>query len=122
MTYEDYINDIIVDGKQYIKEFLEYDKNADLDEIIDAMFVSNVTGNDNGSYYCNSYKAKQAVKDVIFEDWFKDMCDEFGVFERKDVIDFLYDPESLDVSVRCYLLGSSEVIEAFENYYSELTF
>ena len=49
------------------------------------------------------------------------MCDEFGVFERKDVIDFLYDPESLDVSVRCYLLGSSEVIEAFENYYSELT-
>ena len=122
MTYEDYINDIIVDGKQYIEEFLEYNKNADLDEIIDSMFVSSVTGNDNGSYYCNSYKAKQAVKDVIFEDWFKDMCDEFGVFERKDVIDFLYDPESLDVSVRCYLLGSSEVIEAFENYYSELTF
>jgi len=121
MTYEDYINDIIVDGKQYIEEFLEYNKNADLDEIIDSMFVSSVTGNDNGSYYCNSYKAKQAVKDVIFEDWFKDMCDEFGVFERKDVIDFLYDPESLDVSVRCYLLGSSEVIEAFENYYSELT-
>lgn len=122
MTYEDYINDIIVDGKQYIEEFLEYNKNADLDEIIDSMFVSSVTGNDNGSYYCNSYKAKQAVKDVIFEDWFKDMCDEFGVFERKDVIDFLYNPESLDVSVRCYLLGSSEVIEAFENYYSELTF
>ena len=116
MTYEDYINDIIVDGKQYIEEFLEYNKDADLDDIIDAMFVSRVTGNDNGSYYCNSYKAKQALKDVVFEDWFEDMFEEFGLSSN-----LFRDPEGLDVSVRCYLLGDPKVVEAFEDYYSELT-
>lgn len=120
MTYEDYVNDIIVDGKEYIKETLDYNPDTDFDTILDDMFVSRVTGNDNGSYYCNSYKAEQAVKDVIFEDWFLDMCKDFDIFNREDPIEFIFNPEAMDVSVRCYLLGFSDVIESLQEYYDEL--
>lgn len=122
MTREEYEQNIIEDGKEYIKEWLDYNSEADLDDIVDAMFVSRVTGNDDGSYYFNAYRAKQAVKDVVFDDWFKDMCQEFGIFESSNPLETLFDhPEALDVTVRCYLLNSSEVTEAFEDYYSELT-
>ena len=121
MTYEDYVNEIVADGKEYIKETLNYLPEQDFDRIYDYMFVSSVTGNDNGSYYCNAYKAEQAVKDVIYDNWFVDMCKEFGIFEHDNPIEMLFDAEAMDVSVRCYLLGFSDVYDQLKDYYDELT-
>lgn len=117
MTFNGYVSEIVEDGKEFIKETLDYNSEASFEDIMDDMFVSRVTGNDNGSYYCNSYQAEEAVKDVIFEDWFEDMCHDFGIFEREKPLELLFDPEGLDVSVRCYLLGFQEVREPLEEFY-----
>jgi len=77
MNYSDYRSEVYEDTIQYIKD-CEYLKNfADPDpdyrweerEFYDMMDEAemSVTGNDNGSYYCNSFKAREALRDVPFD-------------------------------------------------------
>ena len=74
-----------------------------LDEVNESLLYDDlwiddaVTGNASGSYYCNAYKAEEALAHNL--DLLKVACEEF------DCIPDLASPEACDVTIRCYLLG-----------------
>ena len=74
-----------------------------------------VTGNASGSYYCNRYKAMQAVTDNM--ELLQEALDEFGADYNDIGREFLAgDWEGFDVTIRCYLLSSiiSDVLDSIE--------
>lgn len=74
-----------------------------------------VTGNASGSYYCNSYKAMQAVTDNM--ELLQEALDEFGADYADIGRKFMAgDWEYFDVSIRCYLLSSvvADVLDDIE--------
>lgn len=101
------------DYREAVKnDVLEYIKNeVDLEEwrgdrdgleekLNDDLWIcDSVTGNASGSYYCNSYKAEEALMHNL--DLLAEACEEFG-----GGCDVLKDgAEACDVTIRCYLLG-----------------
>lgn len=100
----EYINDeISLDEWRGDRDGLEEQLNYDL-------FISDsVTGNASGSYYCNAWKAEEALchnMDLLAEALFD------GNYEY-----FLKNgAEAADVIIRCYVLGSaiSEVLDELE--------
>lgn len=111
MNYSDYRCEVYEDTIQYIKDCEYLNNFADPDpeyqwgerefyDIMDEAELS-VTGNDNGSYYCNSYKAKEALKDAVFDTDILSMLsancmeDTFWRYMRDG------DYEAADVIVRC---------------------
>lgn len=111
MNYNDYRREVYEDTIQYIKdcEYLNNFTDPDPDchweerEFYDMMDEAelSVTGNDNGSYYCNSYKAKEALKDAIFD------TDILTLLSAHGMEDYFWrymregDYEAADVIVRC---------------------
>lgn len=73
-----------------------------------------VTGNASGSYYCNSYKAEEALIDNL--ELASEALREFG-YNNIDVLD--KGAEWLDVIIRCYVLPSC-IAEYIEDNYLEL--
>lgn len=74
-----------------------------------------VTGNASGSYYCNSYKAMQAVMDNM--ELLQEALDEFGADYADIGRRFVEgDWEYFDVTIRCHLLSSiiSDVLDDIE--------
>ena len=76
MNWVDYMAEVENDTKAYFTENgyidnFKYDNWGynDFSDMMDEIEMD-VSGNDNGSYYCNSYRAEQAVKDIIFDDDF----------------------------------------------------
>ena len=62
MTRYDYINETVNNIKDYIDENIDYVKDYSFDELYDELWVADsVTGNASGSYYCNAYKAEEAL-------------------------------------------------------------
>lgn len=108
-----YLEAVKEDVKEYIKneiDFSDFDSVEELEEKLhDDLFVDDsVTGNASGSYYCNSWKAEEA----LFHNWdlLAEALREFG----EDGTDILEKgAEAMDVTIRCYLLSQaiSEVIE-----------
>lgn len=87
----------------------------DWEEMYDMLFIDDaVTGNGSGSYYCNSYKAEQAVSGIIFDE---EAVDEFRGMGY-DGIPTEMGAESCDVIARCIALGL--VSGELENYYNSL--
>lgn len=72
----------------------------------EAWIDDSITGNASGSYYCNSWKAKEAVladMETVKEALREFCCDPSEIGER-----FLNeDWEWLDVTARCYILGQA---------------
>jgi hypothetical protein len=113
MNYDDYRREVYEDTIQYIKDCEYLNNFADPDpdyrwgerEFYDMMDEAelSVTGNDNGSYYCNSYKAQEALKDAVFDtDILSELfahCfeDSFWRYMREG------DYEAADVIVRCVI-------------------
>ena len=106
MKWVDYIETVRNDTKEWFIDngYLDNFKNDDWDyndfsDLMDEIEMC-VTGNDNGSYFCNSWKAQEAVKDIIFDDDFckaakaHDTWDYFQKYLEKQ------DSESADVIVR----------------------
>lgn len=91
MNREQYINDILSAAYELVDE-----GNYDMDDIQNA-----VTGNYDGSYYCNSYKAKMAILDMLGTD-VAECVDEWsnGRFAKSIVSG---DFETADVLMRFYL-------------------
>lgn len=80
----------------------------DLDDIANA-----VSGNDNGSYFMNSEKARGYVVDMMGTKEFEDISDYFG----HDFIGSMFvknDWEGIDVCVRLYVFD--QLREDFEDY------
>ncbi len=120
--YEEAVKD---DIKNYLESYLDdyfderhIDEITKVDDVVeniyDDLFVGDsVTGNASGSYYCNSYKAKEALEgnmDLVAEAY-RDFGYEALPFEDID------NPEKVDVTIRCYLLRQclDEVIKDYED-------
>ena len=66
----------------------------------DLWIVDSVTGNASGSYYCNSYRAAEAIAhnwDLLNEALLEFGCTDCNPIEKGE--------EWCDVTIRCYLLG-----------------
>lgn len=124
MERYDYRTTVKEDIKAYILECMEYDnvskedfiENSDLafDSYYDNAFVSDsVTGNASGSYTFNSWKAEENICHNM--DLAKEAFEMFGY----DGIN-TDSAETIDVTIRCYLLGEmwgeavEELVEELE--------
>lgn len=93
------------DIREYIADNIniaEYASRDDLAEYLnDELWISDsVTGNASGSYYCNAYKAENALHHNM--GLLIDACEEFG----EDIgVAVKRGAEFCDVTIRCYLLG-----------------
>ena len=102
-------NEMYADIKDYIENevnFEDYEDRYDLEQHLneDLWIEDSVTGNASGSYYCNSYKAKESVLANMedFGDAIREFCEnlaEVGRWFRDE------EWEVMDVTIRCYLLG-----------------
>ena len=114
--------------KKDIKEYINNEVNLkdftdrdDLEEKLneDLWVNDSVTGNASGSYYCNSWKAEEAICHNL--DLLGEAMKEFGC--EVDLLE--KGAEWADVTIRCYLLGQAiekvlddmeeELEKAFEN-------
>ena len=107
-----YIYDVTEDVRNYINDNIDLTewrgRRDDLEEQLndDLWIDDSVTGNASGSYFCNSYKAREAVLEDMetVSEALREFCtpaEEIG--ER-----FLNeDWEWLDVTARCYILGQA---------------
>ena len=109
MTNYNYREAMIADILDYIRENYTAEEIEELaassaeweEQLHDDLWVEDsVTGNASGSYWCNAYKAEEALChnwDLLAEA----LC-EFG-YEDVSVIE--KGAEWCDVTIRCYLLG-----------------
>lgn len=106
-------NDIYDVLKDYTYIFEEYTDDGEVDfgtvrdDLFDELWTNDsVTGNSSGSYTCNSSQAEEN----LCGNWslIVEACDEFGETIR--------DPEKVDLTIRCYLLGEvlQDVLNALE--------
>lgn len=124
MTKYNYMEAVKEDVKNYIDSeinFEDFDSLEELEEKLnDELWTEDsVTGNASGSYTFNRVTAENYVnsnKELVNE-----MVDEFDC--KKQVCDWWLNDnfEPIDVSIRCYLLGSaiSEVLDELEEDFDE---
>lgn len=114
-----YLEAVTADVVEYIKNEInlaDYDSREELEEALnDELWTADsVTGNASGSYYCNAWKAEEALAhnwDLLAE-----ALTEFG----QDGTDVLKQgAKAMDVTIRCYLLGQA-IAEALEELEEEL--
>lgn len=88
--------------KEEIKERLE-DREEFEQKLNDYLWDNDsVTGNASGSYYCNAYKAGEALNgnwDLLREALYEFGCEDVNPIEKGE--------EWCDVTIRCYLLGQA---------------
>lgn len=105
-----YFDSMLEDVKEAIREgeyLNKYHTRDELEEALnDELWIDDgVTGNASGSYFCNAWKAREAVIDDGMEH-FTEACRDFGI-EAAEVGERFIDEdwERMDVTIRCYLLG-----------------
>lgn len=114
----DYEEAVRSDIKDYILE--NYDRNdlSDFDDeddfkdcLIDILINEDgITGNASGSYYCNRYKAQEALNGNM--DLLRDACEELNLSSEEVGERFLDgDFEYFDCIVRYYIVTYTNVIE-----------
>ena len=113
-----YLEAIKSDVLDYIREevnLADYDSREELEEALndELWTVDSVTGNASGSYYCNAWRAEEA----LCHNWdlLAEALEEFG----QDGTDVLKQgAEEMDVTIRCYLLGQA-IAEALDELEEE---
>ena len=113
----DYREAMTEDVKEWIKENIDLtewteDREGLEQQLNDDLWTEDsITGNASGSYYCNSYKAEESIAHNW--DLLNEALDEFGE-NSINVIE--KGAEWVDVTIRCYLLGSviSDVLDEME--------
>lgn len=121
MTNYNYLENIKADVKEYIDNEInlkDFSGREELEEKLnDTLWTEDsVTGNASGSYYCNSWKAEEALAhnwDLLAEAM-KEFCCEVDLLEKG--------AEWADVTIRCYLLGQAigEVLDEMEEELEEV--
>ena len=121
MTNYNYLENIKADVKEYIDNEINLKDFSDREELEeklneDLWTCDSVTGNASGSYYCNSWKAEEALAhnwDLLAE-----AMEEFGC--EVDLLE--KGAEWADVTIRCYLLGQAigEVLDEMEEELEEV--
>lgn len=98
-----YYNEVIDDARTYLEENADMYLHATENELYnDFLSADSITGNASGSYYCNSYQAKEMVLGNIEE-----VAEIY--YENYDMEDFgmeIYNAawETIDVKARCGVL------------------
>ena len=105
----DYYEAVKEDVLKYIEEEVDTD-GIDFEELetqlYDDLFTEDsVTGNASGSYTSSRAQAQEYVEEN--KDLIREMCSEFGCEEQVKVWWLSDDYESIDVSIRCYVLGNA---------------
>ena len=113
----DYREAMTEDVKEWIKENIDLtewteDREGLEQQLNDDLWTEDsITGNASGSYYCNSYNAEESIA----HNWnlLNEALDEFG---QNDINVIEKGAEWVDVTIRCYLLGSviSDVLDEME--------
>lgn len=120
MENYNYLEAVTADVLDYIKDEInlaEWKGNRDgLEEKLndDLWTVDSVTGNASGSYYCNAWRAEEALAhnwDVLEEALAEFGQDGANVIEKG--------AEWADVTIRCYLLGQA-IAEALDTLEDDL--
>lgn len=116
MAYN-YLEELKSDVKNYINEVAsDYMDCEDMDELRDELYDNlwdedSVTGNGSGSYTFNREKAKEYVSDNmnLMVEAYKDFDSIESLVDDLEALDF----ETIDVTIRCYLLSQAldEVLE-----------
>lgn len=107
MDNYNYLEHVAEDAKNAILEYMdewEFDDREELEQVAnDELWADDsVTGNASGSYYCNAWKAEEALCHNLDE--LADACEEFG----QDIGEAVKQgAEACDVTIRCYLLGQA---------------
>lgn len=121
MEKHDYETEIRNDLADWLRETADYDHmTADAFEEArerledEAWTADSVTGNGSGSYYCNTWKAEEAICHNL--DLLGEALREFGD-TGADILE--KGAEACDVTIRCYLLGQV-FPDAFEKVLDEL--
>ena len=113
MTLEEYKKEVENDVLEYAAEMTGYCDS--IEKFRDDAFLSDsVTGNASGSYYCNAWKAQEAIGGLIWSEELLDIFREFG----EDKIPVEKGPEYIDVTIRCYLVD--QVISENEEEIKEI--
>lgn len=101
-----YLEQVTSDAKEAILEHMDewnFNDRDDLEQVAnEELWVDDgVTGNASGSYYCNAWKAEEA----LCHNWdlLEEAIDEFG----GDTDILRQGAEYCDVTIRCYLLGQA---------------
>ena len=92
------------------REYFLNDRENAIQEIYDELRIDDsVTWNGSGSYFFNSRKAQEALQgnQELLGDTIREFC--IDMWEHRE------DYEYLDVSIRCYLLGS-ELYRAIDDF------
>ena len=116
----DYLAAVKADVLGYIEDEInlsEWKGNWDgLEEHLnDALWTEDsVTGNGSGSYYCNTWKAEEALS----HNWDL-LADALAEFGQGGVDALRQGAEAMDVTIRCYLLGQA-ISEALNELSEEL--
>lgn len=122
MNYNDYYQQVKNDAIAAIDEQFDcdyWDGDTEWDVVYDNIFVDDtVTGNGSGSYFFNAAKAREAVADAIWDEKILNALSEIGISGNR-IAQYLRDndAESLDVCIRCAMLG--EVYGEIEDYFSD---
>ena len=121
MTNYNYLENIKADVKEYIDNEINLKDFSDREELEEKLndtlwTEDSVTGNASGSYYCNSWKAEEALAhnwDLLAE-----AMKEFGC--EVDLLE--KGAEWADVTIRCYLLSQAigEVLDEMEEELEEV--
>lgn len=107
MENYNYLEQVTNDAKEAILENMEYwsfDDREELEEVAyDELWADDsVTGNGSSSYFCNAWKAEEA----LCHNWdlLAEACEEFG----QDIGEaFKRGAEFCDVTIRCWLLSQA---------------
>lgn len=114
-----YLESVKADVKEYIEnevDFQEWKENREglEEELNDSLWVNDsVTGNASGSYFCNTWKAEEALN----HNW-DEIENAAREFEYDPVISsdgYEYGAEWWDITIRCYYLNSA-IYEALDEY------
>lgn len=119
-TKYDYLEAVTEDVREYIRNEINLadwrGKQEELEEHLnDELWVcDSVTGNASGSYYCNTWRAEEA----LCHNW-AELAEALEEFGCADVNPFDKGAEWCDVTLRCYYLGQA-IAEALEELAEEL--
>ena len=124
MEQYNYLEAVIEDVKQYIEDEIdltEWRGNRDglEEQLNDYLFVNDsVTGNASGSYYCNTWKAEEALAHNL--ELIEEVAEEWGI-EPTISAGYEHGAEWWDVTIRCYYLGQAigEVLDDLEEELEE---
>ena len=115
-----YLEAVTDDVREYIRDEVDLaewkgDRDGLEEKLNDVLWTADsVTGNASGSYYCNAWRAEEALShnwDLLAE-----ALREFGQ-DGTDVLE--QGAEAMDVTIRCYLLGQA-IAEALDELEEEL--